>query len=266
MDALLRQNNESNETTNIQPHRVQGLLINTTVTIPHTEYMNMCNKISTYEAESNRLRVSIDQKDNIIKKMQESEKIQQQKIDDMTRENKKLRNKVQELENQIKNLRKQLRDQNELYGNEITELKNEIKNLKNRDDPITVRKAFVALEKYMMVEITGSKTKAREYYGLKDLFKDKNKQSECDTFLSQHGITRAHVFLIPDINDIGNTSAHANRPIVKREDWLDFAFSTISHTYDLDEDEKQMVSDLLKLLEIYNPVKPGHDWAIIKPY
>ena len=268
MDMLQKQNKESNEMTNILPQpQVHGFIVNTTVTIQQTEYINMCNKINSYEAESNRLRITIDQKDDMIKKMQESDKKQQQQIENLMGENKKLRNKVQELENQIKNLRKQIRDQNELYGNKIKKLENDIIQLKSRDDPITVREAFVALEKYMMVEITGSNANAREYYGLKDLFKDRdqNMQSKCNTFLSKHGITRNHVFLIPEIKDIGNISAHANRPLVKRNDWNDFALTTILDAQKFDHNEQQMVRDLLKLLEIYNPVG-AQDWLIKKPY
>ncbi len=156
-----------------------------------------------------------------------------------------------------------------IQNDRITKLVEDIKELKNRDDVlknfITVKEAFIALEKYMMVEITGSKTKAREYCGLKDLFKDQIMESKCNTYLSKYGITRDHIFLIPDIKDIGNISAHANRPLVKRNDWNDFALTTISDAQNFDQNEKQMVKDLLKLLEIYNPVGV-QDWLIKKPY
>ncbi len=197
MDTLQKQNNE--EFNMQQP--MKGMIITSVamVQIPHVEYNNMVTKIQIYETESNRLKSTIEQKESIIAQMKESNDKQQKKIDQLTKDNENLRNKVYKLENQIKELRQQIKNQNEFNAKKIKEQDTRIKNLehsleqfKNRDEPITVREAFVVLEKFIMLEITGSKSKAKEYYGLKDLFRDKDRKLECDVFLIKYNITRDH--------------------------------------------------------------------------
>jgi hypothetical protein len=163
---------------------------------------------------------------------------------------------------------KVLKNENELLEGHVNDqekrillLEKDIEELKNRDEPITVREGFVSLEKYIMMEILKSKKEARKIGGVINLFNSKQYETECNNFLSCNNITIDHIFLIADIKEHKNKSAH-ERPTTTRNDFENFALSLL-----IDDDDKNMAKDLLKYLELKNP----HDsvtglWNITKPY
>ncbi|ATZ81098.1 hypothetical protein BMW23_1054 [Bodo saltans virus] len=140
------------------------------------------------------------------------------------------------------------------------EMWRDIKELKNRDEPITVREGFVSLEKYIMIEILGSKTKTREFYGVRDLFSSKKYETECNEFLTKYKITIEHIYLIPEMKEYENKSAH-ERPVILRTEFEEMALSFLT-----DNADKNMVIDLLKYLEFKNPCDSNGLWNIQKPY
>lgn len=212
----------------------------------------------------------------VIKALDTTNNEYKTKIDTLTEKNTELAGIIKNLEEQIATLQEEIKDRDIAHKEEIkyqneriTLLEEDIKQLKSRDDPITVREAFVALERSILIEITGSKKKARYFNGLKDLFDKNQNKLECDAFLLKHNITRDHINLIPEIKDVGNISVHENRPSFERIIWDNFAINAIlcSQQLDLDDDDKQMIGDLLKLLEKYYPVVPDvNEWVIKKPY
>lgn len=137
-----------------------------------------------------------------------------------------------ELQNKIKSLEKHIEHQDNkilsfekhisVQDKRISVLETNIKDLQDRDDPLTIREGFVSLEKYILMEILGSKNKAREFCGVKDLFKSSIYKTECDDFLKKYNITIDHINFISEIKKCGNKSAHI-RPIITRNDFEDVA-------------------------------------------
>jgi len=113
------------------------------------------------------------------------------------------------------------------------------------------------IEKYIKLEILGSKRKAR-YYTVKELFKTEEYKTECNDFLLLYNLTIDHIFLISDLKEYGNISAYPS-------DKTDFENILLSLCHD--DDDKHMVKDLLKYLELKNPydVSTGL-WNILNPY
>lgn len=172
-------------------------------------------------------------------------------------ENKELTEKVSSLESHINEQDEKIQS----LENHILKIENDIEEIKERDEPITIREGFVSLERYIMFEILGTKKKARKYHSVKDLFNDKQYETECKDFLTKYKITQDHIFIIPDMKENGNKSAH-ERPPMNRKD-----FESIIISYCEDEEDKEIVKDLLKYLEIKNPydIHTG-SWKINKPY
>ena len=191
----------------------------------------------------------------IIKENKELMEEHKTNIEKLMNENTMLNNKFLSLEKHIDNQDKR-----------ITELEKNIQEFKNRDEPITVREGFVSLEKYIIIEILGSKNKVRNFYGvvdLVDLFRSKEYEKECKNFLIKYGLTTEHINFIPDMKEYGNTSAH-KRPIVTKNEFEKMALLLIS---DNDDDDKNMLKDLLEYLEIKNPIDETTGlWEIKKPY
>ena len=76
-------------------------------------------------------------------------------------------------------------------------------------------------------------------------------------------ITEDHIYLISDLKELGNSSAHSKRPCVNRTDWDIFALSALHKP---DANDIKLVKDLLNLLEYFNPVSSSGQWIIDKPY
>ena len=144
----------------------------------------------------------------------------------------------------------------------ITTLQNDVKLLKKRDEPITVREGMVVLEEYIMIEILGSKKKARYFPNILDLFNDNNYVNQCQIYLTNHGITRDHVNLMVQLRRDGNYSAHNGRPLLTRSEWNDLIISAIDPN---DVDDVRMSGELLSLLEKYSPPNASDPWEIEKP-
>lgn len=205
----------------------------------------------TYRDSMEKYKEIVEQNKKIIKEHEIS-------LDKLKEENIILKNKIEEQNNKITQQNLRINS----LENHIAELKNDITELKNRDEPITIREGFISLEKFIMLEISGSKKKARSFHGVKDLFSKKEYKIECDNFLTKYNITIDHINLISDIKDYENQSTHANRPQINKND-----FENIALSYFTDDDDKIIIKDLLIYLEQKNP----HDkitglWNIIKPY
>lgn len=78
----------------------------TYVHIPHDEYIIMRNKITTYETETNRLRITINAKEEIIEEFKKSNAKFQDKIKNLEEKIKKQEEKITQLEDDIKELKK----------------------------------------------------------------------------------------------------------------------------------------------------------------
>jgi hypothetical protein len=180
--------------------------------------------------------------------------------DKLRAENNILKYKINEIEDKNKILEEHINKQNK----RITDLENDVKELKSRDDPITIREGFCSLEKYIIKEILGenfSNTKARKIHGITNLFEDVNYKNECEEFLRKHNLTEDHIFLIPDLKENGNKSAH-ERPSTTRKEFEDITLS-----YLIDNNDKMMAKDLLSYLESQNPYnKNTNEWIITKPF
>lgn len=222
-------------------------------------------QMSHLTSENNALR----RRNNELEKDKESYRDSMEKYKEIIEENKKL---IKDHENNIEKLKKenielnnrvillegQINDQNQ----KIALLEKDVQNLKNRDEPITVREGFVSLEKHIMIEILGSKRKARSFYGVKDLFSSKQHETGCNNFLLRYGITVDHINLISDIKEHGNKSAHQKRPTILKTEFENITLSCL-----IDNDDKDMAKDLLNYLELKNPYdKITGLWEIKKPY
>jgi len=159
-------------------------------------------------------------------------------FDPKTNEYVVLNNKITSLEEHINNRDNRIDNQDK----RISELEKNIQELKDRDEPITISEGFVSLEKYIMIEIVGSKKKARSFYGVKDLFNSKQYETECNNFLAKYCITIDHINFIPEMKEYGNK-------IIRNE------FEKIALSFLSDDDDKDMTKDLLKYLESKNPNK-----------
>jgi chromosome segregation ATPase len=147
--------------------------------------------ISDLKSKADLLRDEKEKNEAIIKILELSNSEYKIKIDALTEKNIELTKIIGYLDGQIEKLQEQIKDQNIAHKKEILNLntrisglEEDIKQLKDRDDPITVREAFVALERSMLIELTGSKKKARYFNGIKDLFDKNQNTQECDAFLS----------------------------------------------------------------------------------
>ena len=65
-----------------------------------------------------------------------------------------------------------------------------------------------------------------------------------------------------EIKQFGNNIAHI-RPSIQRKEWDDLVISMLDDPTDIKD--VQMAKDILKLLEIYNPVPLTGDWILKKP-
>ena len=165
---------------------------------------------------------------------------------------------------------KELKEENKQLKIDIIELKNDnyqlkldVDILKRRDDPITVREGFVSLEKHIMLEITGSKKKARGFNDVKILFKDPSYSVQCTAYLKNHNITEDHINIISELKDKGNKSAHVQRPDISRSEWDELAISMLDDPTDIDD--IRLTKDLLKLLESYTGIGSDGSLIISKP-
>ena len=171
-------------------------------------------------------------------------------IEKLIKENERLNDKILSMEEHIDNQDKR-----------ISSLEKSIQELQDKDDTLTIREGFVSLEKYIMLEIVGSKKKARSFYGVKDLFGSKQYESECKNFMAAYKITVDHINLISEMKEYGNKSAHA-RPVILKSEFENIALSYLS-----DDDDKDMTRDLLQYLELKSPYDMITGlWEIKKPY
>lgn len=91
--------------------------------------------------------------------------------------------------------------------------------------------------------------------------KDPNYKDKCDNFLKNHNLSEDHIFLIPDLKENGNKSAHERPSTTKKE------FEYITLSYLNDNNNKMMAKDLLCYLELKNPYDINtNEWTIIKPF
>lgn len=185
-------------------------------------------------------------------------------IETLRKENEALKLKLKELEDKFK----KLNDEHNKLNDDHKELKikhqeqfdilsKKIEELEKRDMPITVREGFIALEKHIMLEICGSKSKARSFHDVKELFnsKEPSYQQKCSDYLTKYGITVDHIFIIAEIKDKGNKSAHDYRPDMKRIEWDNMAILMLDDPND--KDDVALTKDLLILMEKY--IKVGSD-------
>lgn len=201
-------------------------------------------------AQNNELKKDKELYSGIIEDNKKLIKEHEINIEKLLKENELLNTKIISLEELINK-----------QNNRISTLEIDIQELKKRDEPITIREGFVSLEKYIMLEICGSKNKARTFHGVKELFREKKYETECNDFLTKNNITIDHINLIQEMKDYGNKSAH-ERPISNRVNFENIALSYMS-----DNDDKDMIKDLLKYLEFKNPLdKITGLWEIKKPY
>jgi DNA repair exonuclease SbcCD ATPase subunit len=224
------------------------------------------------QKENTDLRAKIEtfiQNENILR---ETIKGNEQTIDALRKENEELKKKLKELEDKFNiletdhnKLNKDHHDFKIKHQEQIDNLNKKIEQLEIRDLPITIREGFVSLEKYIMLEICGSKNKARSFHDVKELFNSKDSlyQQKCTDYLINHDITQDHIFIISELKDKENKSAHAIRPVMKRNEWDQLAIQMLDDP--LDFDDIALTKDLLKLMESY---KVGSDnmWNISKPF
>jgi hypothetical protein len=227
-------------------------------------YMTNLNIIAELTLEIDNLRVQNEElkkdKEKYYEIIEENKKLienHELKIKNLEKEKDELHMKIKEQNNKIIKLEEDIKHQN----TKITILEKDIIELKERDEPITIRESFVSLEKYIMMEILGSIKKIRSFDNIKDLFKSNEYKTECNDFLALHKITRDHIYLIPVMKKYGNQSAH-KRPVITRTEFENIALSLSD-----DDDDKDMIKDLLKYLELKNPYDLSTGlWNIVKPF
>jgi hypothetical protein len=117
-----------------------------------------------------------------------------------------------------------------------------------------------------MLEICGSKNKIRSFHDVKELFNSKDPiyQQKCTDYLIKYGITQDHIFIISELKDKGNKSAHVSRPMINRNEWDQLAIQMLDDP--LDSDDIALTMDLLKLMESYVKVGSDNMWNISKPF
>lgn len=160
-----------------------------------------------------------------------------------------------------------LKTENDELRRSIFKLSNDIDELKKRDIPITVREFLSVLEQHIMLEIIGSKKRTRRFWGILQLFESNDYKSQCQAYLTKHNISMDHIALISCLKKKGNRAAH-DRPSIKRKEWDDLLISVLDDP--TDKDDVDMVKDLLKLSEKYNPINNNNNnnndlWDIKKP-
>ena len=157
-----------------------------------------------------------------------------------------------------------------------------ISDLEARDKPITVRDAVRILETYICLDAVGGSIKKfkKGNYNLDAIFKtsDPMVTAKLSNILSDRGLSKDHLATISYLKDCGDYGAHAIRPAMSEDHWIEALtgedLNEASEADDKnDEQEKQLAlaavkikTDLLSVLEYYNPCPAtGGVWEIKHP-
>ena len=255
--------NQLNLSQNPQP--IFGIPNNITLTPTTLLEQILSQNIMQLQKENTDLRAKIGtfiQNENILR---ETIKGNEQTIDALRKENEELKKKLKELEDKFNILETDhniLKSGFQELNNKYIDIMAEIDVLKSRDNPITVREAFITLESHIKVKITGSKRKARSIGDIQSLFNNPDYKQDCDNFLNEHCITKDHIYLFATLKEKGNRATHADRTI-KREDLDDLAESMLP--IPIDPEDVVMTHDLLKVLDKIVPINKDGTWNIENP-
>jgi uncharacterized coiled-coil protein SlyX/enamine deaminase RidA (YjgF/YER057c/UK114 family) len=208
---------------------------------------------------------------NSNQELRDTIKCNQLTIDELKKENLELRHEIEQLREKIKLLESKIVSQDSHITNleskivsqdsHIIKLESDIDDLKKRDEPITVREAFVSLEKHIFFEITGKKKSQRDT--IQALFSNPVYKTKCAVFLKKYNITMDHIDTIASLKTPGNLSAHGKRPSIKQSYLINLAKSMLDDPTNLTD--IKITEDLFGILEKYVPVNSDGIWNIISP-
>jgi FtsZ-binding cell division protein ZapB len=237
---------EGNVTVNFIPKYIHDALINEHNTLIK-EYDRILNENAKFKHEINTT-YSLNSKFAETIRVREFE-IEELKITNKELEklNKQLNDEIEYLKKENEEFKKIILEQNKKINelnNTVNNLSKDINELKKRNESIIIREGFVALEKYIMLEILQSKKKIRGFNGIQDLFKDNRYQNECNKYLVDKNITIDHINIISELKD--------NLAITMLDD-------------PQDADDIKLTKELLDLLQKYNNIEQNGDWIIKKP-
>jgi len=191
-------------------------------------------------------------------KFEERSKIQTEDLEKLLKENENLREENKKLTEEKKMLSKRLEEMDA----KIEVMTLEIRELKERDSPITVREALRVLQDHMSLEIVGSKTKIKKtgLYKLYDIRNDSSTSKDYADFLTRRGIFEQDIRMLSYLIDVGDDSAHFERPPSSYDDLIHLAAED-----DDDESDTQSKKRLMDLLRSYCPPDLNNNLSLISP-
>ena len=171
---------------------------------------------------------------------------------------------IEELQKENKELEQKIKDQTshiEQQNTRIDNLERKLILLEKRDTPITIREIMVALEKQILMEIFGSKRKAKGFHLVQVLKRRKYKSKRNEFFNENPTITKEHLKNIINLKEPDNLSAHHERPTYTRQEWND-----IIKDYSDDDDDLKINIEILQFMEKYYKPDNNMNWNIVAPY
>lgn len=204
-------------------------------------FFNHINVLNTMNVSLNQALINKDVELNLLRKeLYDIEKLKAEIINLMT-VNTTLTNKLE-----TSNVR-------------TDKLEQDVAELKTRDKPITVREAMRILEKYICLEVAGSKTKLKKCYSIEKI-KD-GTVSEYKTKLEEikvkYGMTDDHFDMLAYFRETGGFCANKIRSVLTRENW-----NLAIMEEDDNDDDKIIKLKLLEVLERFSPCESNELWKL----